>query len=329
MPGRENNAPANLVMSIPTSKPSPPSPNPLASQLRLFQRLAAGLTAALLVGAGAFFYVRHLGQPVTIFVNGKPAATVANRATANSLIAAAEQAKVGTAYATDDAKRMQSIVMLPAAANTPQETDSAVKSKLAVLLTLHLKAFVILVNGHPSVALPTPDAATDTLRIVKDHWAKLPPTAELEGEPQIVEEIAIEKRVVDTSLIRQDAASAAPYFWTPPPLKSYKVQRGDIGSRIARRNHISLTDLITANPNVNINRLKQGNVLNVRKMPRLLTVRVRKTMTTEEPVHPNAPAEQAGRQRVTYVVTYLNGQETRREAKEVTLLEKPLTRMDL
>ena len=316
-------------MSTPIPQPSAPHQNPLASQVRLFQRIAAVLAGALLVGIGAFIYIRHLGQPVTIFVGGKAVATVANRASANALIAASEQTKVGAAYASNDLKRMQSIVLLPASANTPQETDAAVKSKLAALLTLHLKAFVILVNGHPSVALPTPDAATDTLRIVKDHWAKLPPAADLDGEPQIVEEIAIEKRAVDTSLTRQDAASAAPYFWTPPPIKSYKVQPGDIGSRIAHRNHISLADLITANPNVNINRLRQGNVLNVRKMPRLLTVRVRKTMTVEEPVHPGAPAAQAGRQRVTYVVTYLNGQETHREAKEVTLLEKPLTRMDL
>ena len=316
-------------MSIPTPQPSSPPQNPLTSQLRLFQRLAAILAAALLVGAGAFFYIRHLGQPVTIFVSGKAVATVANRASANALIASAEQVKVGAAYASDDPKRMQSITLLPAAANAPQETDVAVKSKLAALLTLHLKAFVILVNGHPSLALPTPDAATETLRLVKNHWAQQLPAYDLEGEPQIVEDIAIEKRSVDTGLTRQNAASAAPYFWTPPPIKSYKVQPGDIGSRIAHRNHISLADLITANPNVNINRLKQGNVLNVRKMPRLLTVRVRKTMTTEEPVHPGAPAAQAGRQRVTYVVTYLNGQETHREAKEVTLLEKPLTRMDL
>ncbi len=316
-------------MSIPTPEPSSPAANALARQLRLFQRLAAVLAATLIVGAGAFFYLRHLGQPVTIFVSGKAVATVANRAAANTLIAAAEQAKIGPAYAQDDPKRMQSIVLLPAPPNAPQDTDDLVKTKLKGLLTLHLKAFVILVNGHPSVALPTPDAATETLNLVKDHWARMPPAFDLDGEPEILEPVNIESRMVDTSLTRADAATAAPYFWTPPPVKSYVVRRGDLGSRIARRSHISLADLITANPNVNVNRLKQGDVLNVRKMPRLLTVRVRKSMTTEEPVHPGAPAAQAGRQRVTYAVTYLNGQETRREPQSVTILEKPLTRMDL
>ncbi len=87
--------------------------------------------------------------------------------------------------------------------------------------------------------------------------------------------------------------------------------------------------MITANPNKDIRRLKPGDTLNVQKMPLLLTVRVRKTLVTTEKVHPNAPASQAGSQRVTYLVTYLNGQETRREAQSVDILEKPLTRMDL
>ncbi len=36
------------------------------------------LAAALVLGAGAFLYIRHLGQPVTILVGGKPVGTVAN-----------------------------------------------------------------------------------------------------------------------------------------------------------------------------------------------------------------------------------------------------------
>ena len=87
-------------MSIPTPEPSSPAANPLARQLRLFQRLAAVLTLALMAGVGAFFYLRHLGQPVTIFVSGKPVATVANRTAANTLIASAELAKVGPALRT-------------------------------------------------------------------------------------------------------------------------------------------------------------------------------------------------------------------------------------
>ena len=315
-------------MSIHTPTQTP-APDTLARQLRLFKLLAALLAAALAIGMGGFFLLRHLGQPVTIVVGGRPVGTVRNVATANSLIAAAEQAKVGTAFAGEEPVRMQKVHFLPAEPNTPQDPDAVVQARLAQSLTLHVRAFVILVRGRPSLALPTADAATETLRLVKDHWAQAPPEQPVTGQPEILEPIDIARRAVDTRQTRQTPEEAAPYFWTPPPTKSYTVRRGDLGSRIAHRNHISYSDLITANPNKNLDRLKPGDVLNVQRMPLLLTVRVRKTLVTTEKVHPGAPAAQAGSQRVTYQVTYLNGQETRREAQSVDILEKPLTRMDL
>ena len=309
--------------------PKAPAPETLARQLRLFKLLASLLAAALVIGGGVFLYLRHLGQPVTILVGDKPVATVRNAAAANELIAAAEQAKIGAAFAGEEPVRMQKVRFLRAEADTPQDPDSVVKAKLAQSLTLHVHAYVILVKGRPSIALPTADDATETLRLVKDHWAQAPPQAGIAGQPEIIPSPDIEKRAVDTRLTRQTPEEAAPYFWTPPPSKRYVVQPGDLGSRIARRSHISLTDLITANPNKNINRLTPGDILNVQKMPLLLTVRVRKTLVTTEKVNPNAPASQAGSQRVTYLVTYLNGQEMRREAQSVDVLERPLTRMDL
>ena len=316
-------------MSTQTTTPRTPAPEPLARQLRLFKLLAALLAAALVIGVGVFFFLRHLGQPVTIFVGAKPIATVRNVATANALIAAAEQAKIGAAFAGEEPVRMQKVHFVRAEANTPQDPDAVVRAKLAQSLTLHVRAFVILVKGRPSLALPTADAATQTLRLVKDHWAEAPPQVPIVGQPEIIESVDIARRAVDTRLTRQTPEEAAPYFWTPPPTKSYTIRRGDIGSRIAYRNHLSLTDLITANPNKDIKRLRPGDTLNVQKMPLLLAVRVHKTLETTEKVHPGAPAAQAGSQRVTYLVTYLNGQETRREAQSVNILEKPLARMDL
>ncbi len=309
--------------------PRTPAPETLARQLRLFKLLAALLAAALAVGGGVFLFLRHLGQPVTILVGNKPIATVRSVAAANELIAAAEQSKIGAAFAGEEPVRMQRVRLLHAEAGAPQDPDAVVKAKLTQSLTLHIRAYVILVKGRPSIALPTPEAATETLRLVKDHWAQAPPPAQIVGQPQIVESVDIEKRAVDTRLTRQTPEEAAPYFWTPPATKPYTIRPGDLGSRIAYRSHISLADLITANPNKNINRLKPGDTLNVQKMPLLLTVRVRKTLETTEQVHPGVPAAQAGSQRVIYLVTYLNGQETRREAQSVNILEKPETRMDL
>ncbi len=315
-------------MSLPTTPSQTPAPETLARQLRLYKWLAALLAAALVLGGGVFFFLRHLGQPVTILVNDKPVATVRNAATANAVIAAAEQSKIGAAYAGQEPVRMQKVRLVRADAAVPQDPDSIAKSKIAEHLTLHVHAYLILVKGRPSIALPTSEDATQTLQIVKDHWANAPPQAEVVDE-KIVEPVEFPKRAVDTRLTRQTPEQAAPYFWTPPLAKTYVVRRGDLGSRVAYRNHLSLTDLITANPNKDINRLKPGETLNVQKMPLLLTIRVRKKLTATEKVFPNVPAAQAGRQNVVYLVTYLNGQETHREAQSVEILEKPETRMSL
>ncbi len=316
-------------MPTSASAPQAPAPEGLARQLRLFKLLAGLLAAALVLGVGAFLLVRHLGQPVTILVDGKPVATVRNAATANGLLEQAEKSQVGPAYAGQELVRMQKVRLARAPADAPQDPDGVALARLARRLTLHVHAFVILVRGRPSVALPSADEATDTLKRVKAHWAGLPPAAPILGSPEIMETVEVQRRAVDTGLTRPDAQAAAPYFWTPPHSKSYTVRRGDIASRIAYRSRLSLADLITANPNKNMGRLKPGDVLNVQKMPLLLTVRVRKTLERTEKVNPSAQAAQAGQQRVTYAVTYLNGQETRREAQSVVVLEKPRTALSL
>ena len=318
-----NKTPLNKTPAEPTSADA------LARQLRVFKWLAALLAAGLAVGTGTFLYLRHLGQPVTILVGGKPAATVRNAAAANALVAAAETAEVGTAYAGVTPVRLQKIAFVPAAPNAPQDTDDAAQAKIARLLTLRVPAFVILVDGKPSLAFPTPDAATQTLRQVQDHWANMPPAAPIVGQAQIVQKVTIEKRTVGTRLLRSDPDTAAPYYWTPPPSKTYTVRSGDLGSRIASRNHLSLADFIRANPNINPNRLKPGDVVNVQKLPLLLSVRVRKSVEATEKVHPGAPAAVAGLQRVTYQITYLNGVEQSREARSVVILKKPQTAASL
>jgi LysM repeat protein len=315
------------------SQTSPPTDqtraNALARQLRVFKILAACLAAILVIGGTAFLYVRHLGQPVTIMVDGKPVATVRNAAAANRLISGAEKAKIGPAFAQEEPIRMQKVSLVHAAPDTPQDPDNAVQTKLEHLLTLRVPAFVILVNNHPSLAFPTPDDATQTLRLVKDHWAQMPPTAPIDGEAQTTQTISIEKRTVDTKRLRSDPATAASYYWTPLPSKTYIVRPGDLGSRIAYRFHISLTDLIRANPNVNLNRLRPGDTINVQKMPLLLTVRVHKILVDTEKVHLGVPASVAGVQQVTYRVTYLNGVEVSREAQSVVILQKPQAAMEL
>lgn len=317
----------------PPSPPSPPattpSPEGLARQLRLFKILALLLLAALGLGAGAFWYVRRMGQPVTVLLDGKPITTVRNYATANQLLDQAERSKVGPAFPEDSIVRLQKVQWRHVDRDVAIDADPVARRKLAKALKLHVRAFAILVGKRVSVGLPTSEDAADTLERVKAHFAQLPPATEVIGEPELIERVKIKEKSLDAAQVRSSPAQAAPYFWTPPPSRTYTVRRGDTGLVIARHNHLSLTDFIGANPTHNINRLSPGDVVNVQKMPLLLTVRVKKKMTREEKIVQGAPAYAAGRQAVTYAVTYINGQETGREALSAITIEPAHARTSL
>ena len=182
----------------------------LAKQLRVFKLLAGVLAAALVLGGAAFLYIRHQGQPVTIFLNGKPVATVRNASTANALLAAAQAAKLGPTFAGIEPVRLQKVSMERAAPEASQDPDDAVQAKLERLLTLHVPAFVILVNKQPSLAFATPDDATKTLEIVKDHWAQMPPTAAIVGQTKITQAVSTSR-----------SAQSIPSFFELIPLRRH------------------------------------------------------------------------------------------------------------
>ena len=315
------------------STQTPPSPTPsvdaLARQLRALKVLVLVLVVALAGGVGYSLYQRHLGQPETILAGGRPVATVRNAAAANQVLAEAERAKVGAAYAGQSPIRLQPIQFQRASADTRVDADAVAQQKLIQALKLRVHATMILVNGKPSLGLPNADVAQETLDLVKQHFAQMPPQAQVVGDPEIMEKVSLVPKVIDTARARPSAQAAAPYFWTPPPARTYVVQRGDTGFRIAARNHISFNDFLTANSGHDLNKLKPGDVVNVQKMPMLLTVRVKKTFTQEQAIVAHAPADEAGLQQVTYMVTYLNGQEMRRDVTDIAMLKKPLTRMSL
>lgn len=324
-------------MSLPPTAgktpPSPPQPPPAtdgtARQRRAFKIITGVLLLALLGGVGGFLYVRRMGQPVVVVLGGKPITTVRNYATANQLLSEAERAQVGKGYPEDNIVRLQKVQYQRVAAGARTDADPVAKRKLQSALKLHVRAYTILVDGQVSVGLPTDEMAADTLHQVKEHFAQMPPQAELIGEPRFVQKVTVKLKSIDGSRARSSATAAAPYFWTPPPSRTYTVHRGDTGMVIARRHHISLSDLISANAGRNINRLSPGDTVNVQKMPLLLTVQVKKRLTREEKIVQNAPEERAGRRGVTYAVTYTDGQETGREVIDMTTIEPPHARTSL
>ena len=298
-------------------------------QLKLFKFLALALVMVIVFGAAAAWYFLRVNQPVEIVVDGEPVTTVRNARDADDLLSRAEINKVGPPYTASDIVRLQQIRLIHPAGPISMDTDQDALQKLSSALKVHVRAYMIYVDNHPSIALATESDASDTIAAVKDHYVNLSGEGELIGDPRLLSKVKIERIAVTTDCLRASPADAAPYFWTPTAPKVYTVKSGDRGVSIARKNHISLTDLILANPQINLNRLRIGDSINVQKTPLLLKVAITKQVTDEEPILPHVPASAAGKRRVTYTVSYLNGQEVSRDATSMTTLVKPAVHVDI
>ncbi len=318
-----------MAAPTPSASPLPAVPSPIARQNALLKKAVVALALLLLLGMGAFLFVRHQGQPVSILLDGKPVATARNAKAAEDLLTQAEQAKVGTSYPADSIVRLQRVQLVRVPDGTPLDPTDSARAKLRDALKLHVRAYAIFVNGKAALGLPTDSAATDTLHRVKEHFAQMGPQTDVIHEPAFGERVSVKEAALDARQTRPDAASAAPYFWTPPPSRTYVVRRGDRGMSIARRNHLSLSDLIAANSGLDINRLKPGTTIHVQKMPLLLTVEVQKRLTREEKIIRNVPDADAGLRSVTYAVTYVNGQETRKDVLSMSTVQAPKIRTSL
>lgn len=122
---------------------------------------------------------------------------------------------------------------------------------------------------------------------------------------------------------------------------TYTVVSGDTFSTIAYRNDMSMSDLKALNPDVNINKLSIGQVLNVKELIPRLSVRTVEHVTYTEPIPcPVQTKEDAsiyvgsskiitkgveGEAEVTADVVRINGVEKEREVLESRTLSEPTT----
>ena len=122
---------------------------------------------------------------------------------------------------------------------------------------------------------------------------------------------------------------------------TYTVVKGDTYNGIAYRNDMSLSDLMSLNPEADINRLMVGDVLNVKEIIPTLSVQTTEQVTYTEPIP--CPVEEVkddkmykgdskiltkgeeGEAQVQADVVYINGYERERTVTSTTTLREPTT----
>jgi hypothetical protein len=94
---------------------------------------------------------------------------------------------------------------------------------------------------------------------------------------------------------------------TPPPPLTYVVKRGDRGVKICRRFHLKYSAFLQANAGKDVNRIIEGDIVNVSSPNSILTVLVDKQSSRTEPIRRGVPADKAGLRQITMLTTYANG----------------------
>lgn len=291
----------------------------IKTQVKVLKIAVVILLVSVAGMVGWFVYQRHLGSPVTIYVNETRVATVRNFSAGNSIVEQAERTMVPPDYPFKSIIRIQRVKFTPASAGSAVDPDTYAIQSLKNLLKLRVRAWVIQVSGRNIVGLPTNDAAAKVITLVGAHYAALV-HSQMIGAPKFKQRTVIVFKSVDASDAYSTPEQASPLFWQESAKKNVVVKRGDTGSRIARRNHITLAQFIAANSGINVNRLSPGDLVNVQKSTSPVDVEIQTESTRIERILQRGPESDAGKRQVKYIVTSVNGVEIGRRIESSKIL---------
>lgn len=277
--------------------------------------------------------------PVAIFVNGEPVAWLAtSRLAKEALRMVTQQLQHQYGEGTEFA---ESVVTgnLPLPAHERLVSPAEAARRLLQRVHPARRAWLIVVNGKPVIALTTQQDAEQTLESVKA--ALTPSDLPLVRPPRFKERVAIRQgRITPDRVLADPQQAAQRLIHGLQPPRYHVVRSGEVALRIARRYGITLADLQRLNPYRNLDRLQVGDRLLVSVGKPLLTVVSIHQLVTQEPIPypvqrrlaPSLPGgaivtRQRGKEglrEVTWEIVCENGQEVRRRQLQARTLREPV-----
>lgn len=289
------------------------------------------------------FYHRTT-MPVAIFVNGKPVVWVSNFRSANRTVELAKdqlQKQYGHNVNFAEAVDADNLPLAPGGKlmSPAEASDLLFKS-----VSPAREAWLIVVNDQVVTALRSKQEAEQALDLVKVHFT--PKDVILVREPWFKEKVTVQEGKITIGEIVADAETVAQKLLSgPEPPQYHVVKAGEFAVRIARRYRLTLKELQWLNPDKNLDRLKIGDNLLVKRGKPLVTVvcvyQVVKQETvpfkTERRFAPHLPGgtlitKQRGKEGLKEVVleiTTENGLEVQRKVVKEQILKEPVTEVIL
>jgi murein DD-endopeptidase MepM/ murein hydrolase activator NlpD len=203
----------------------------------------------------------------------------------------------------------------------------------------YLRKCQVTVNGRAVGEVKDEDALNDMLEELKDQYVN-----ENTISAQFVEDLSIDYVYTTDDAMTADEMKQA-LEANSVGETTYTVVQGDTFNGIAFANDMSVSDLKALNPDVDINRLMIGDVLNVREeIPTLSVQTVEHQVYTQPIACPVETREDSsmykgttkiltqgveGESQIEAQVTYVNGREQSREVLSSTTLREPTTTVKL
>lgn len=307
----------------------------LRRQLRRERRLFIFLLLLLLL----IIFALRRGQRVwAIAVDGVEQVYVRDAAVAEQVLAAirsaaVEHSEIPTQFAQN--VRYYPVRYRNQTLSTPQQAQAVLSSLLDVLV----RAYAIIIQGQPIVALATESEAREVLDTLMAQYAGR--VGVLVEEPTTLETVTIEPRYVYLSDLAETAEEGVARLTEGTEARAeYVVKAGDVASRIAQAYGLTLQELQNLNPGRDLNRLQIGDRLRIQESTPLLTVVTKEAQTVEQTIpfrtkmipRPSLrPGERQlkrpgrpGRERVKIIVTCHNGREVSREVVAKEVLDPPI-----
>lgn len=201
-----------------------------------------------------------------------------------------------------------------------------------------MKSYVLKVNGEFIGAAEDEASLTAMLDAIKAPYINENTTS-----ADFVESVSISRQYTPSDVEQDLSVMRVRLTENTNGQTTYEVQSGDTFMQIAYDNDMSMSELEALNPDVDINKIYIGQILNVREVIPFLSVETTETVTYQEAIA--SPVEEVqddsmyqgetkvldpgseGVAEVTADVTYVNGNERERTITNTVTLTEPTTKV--
>ncbi|HCX65294.1 MAG TPA: hypothetical protein DHN33_08815, partial [Eubacteriaceae bacterium] len=254
-----------------------------ASNKKLGKKILAGLVVLALFTITTLYY--QTTQGFLVYYNGDEIGAVKEIATFEEGLAIVEE-QLSQEYGrdiqlNDEVYFQRGTITKQNILHDPQQTAEIVYNNTSDVTVEGAK---IVIDGEETGVLGSPEEAEQVIEKVVDHYSDLKENEKLIEEPQIQQDIEIvEADVIPTSI--QEIDSVVKYLLQGTEvIEEYKVKDGDTSWDIAVNRGISTRELEDANPQMNIESLRPGDVIQLNEEQPFLDVTLVKEVVEEKEI---------------------------------------------